>query len=97
MIQKFEFPKMCHHIWFLQIGSQMTKIFCILVSTAGCIWPAYILDCVSIRAVELLAQVLWLMKFLQKKSWCSHLHVISAIDRFSQSLIHWLVDHMGRV
>ena len=27
-----------------------------------------------------LVQVLWLLKFLQKKFWCSHLHVRSAID-----------------
>ena len=78
---------MCHFVGFLQIGSQMTKLFCILVGTTGRTWPAYIFDCVSIKAVELLAQVLWLLKFLQKKSWCSHLHVRSAIDRFSQSLI----------
>ena len=66
----------------------------------GYIWPeifeAYIFGCVSVRAVELLTQVLWILKFLHKKSWWSRLHVRSAIDRFSHSLIHLLVDLMGQ-
>ena len=32
------------------------------------------------------------MKFLQKKRWCSRLHVRSTIDRFSESLTLWLMD-----
>ena len=58
------------------------------------IFKAYIFDCVSVKALELLTQVLWLLKFLQKKSWWSCLQVRSAIDRFSQSLIHLLVNLM---
>ena len=53
---------------------------------------AYIFACVNVRTLELLTQALWLIKFLQKKYRCSHLHVRSTIDRFSQSLIHLLVD-----
>ena len=60
------------------------------------IFEAYIFACVNVRALELLTQVLWLLKFLQKKSWCSHFHMRSAIDRFSQSLIHLLVHLMGQ-
>ena len=60
------------------------------------IFEAYIFGCVSVRALELLTQVLWLLKFLQKKSWWSCLHVRSAIDRFAQSLIHLLVNLMGQ-
>ena len=59
-------------------------------------FKAYIFICVNVRTLELLTLVLWLLKFLQKKSWCSHLHVRSAIDRFSQSLIHLLVNFMGQ-
>ena len=60
------------------------------------IFEAYIVGCVSVRALELLTQVLWLLKFLQKESWRSCLHVRSAIDRFSQSLIHLLVNLVGQ-
>ena len=60
------------------------------------IFEAYIFGWVSVRAVTLLMQVLYLMKFLQKKSWCSCLHVRSAIDQLSESLIYWLVDLMGQ-
>ena len=48
-----------------------------------------------ITALEFLTQVLWVLKFPQKESWQSCLHVRSAIDRFAQSLIHLLVDLMG--
>ena len=51
------------------------------------IFEVYTFGCVSIRALELLIQVLWLLKFPQKKFCCSHLHVRSAIVQFSQSLI----------
>ena len=57
------------------------------------IFEANIFGCVRVRAVELLMQVLWLLK---KKLWCSSLHVRSAIDQFSQSLIHLLVNLMGQ-
>ena len=60
------------------------------------IFKAYSFGCVTVRALELLKQVLWLLKFLQKKSWWSYLHVRSAIDRFAQSLIHLLVDLTGQ-
>ena len=50
--------------------------------------------CVSDRVVELLTQVLWLLKFLEKKSWCSRLHVQSATDLFSQNLVYLLVHLM---
>ena len=60
------------------------------------IFKAYIVGCVSVRALEFLTQVLWLLKFLQKESWLFCLHVRSAIDRFSQSLIHFLVNLMGQ-
>ena len=56
------------------------------------IFKAYIFGCVTVRAVELLTQVFWLRKFLQKKSWCSCLQVRFAIELFSQSLIYLLVD-----
>ena len=59
-------------------------------------FKAYIFGCVSVRALELLTQALWLLEFLQKKSRCSHLHVRSPIDRFSQSLIHLFVDVIGQ-
>ena len=52
--------------------------------------------CVSVSALELLTQVLWLLKFLETKSWCSRLHVRSSLDRFSQRLIHLLVNLMGQ-
>ena len=58
------------------------------------IFEAYIFGFVNVRALELLTQVLWLLKFLQKKSWWSCLHVRSATDQFSQSLIHLLVNLM---
>ena len=54
---------------------------------------AYIFGYVSVRALEL--QVLQLLKFLQE-SWWSCLHVRSTIDRFSQSVIHLLVNLMGQ-
>ena len=57
-------------------------------------FEVHIFSCVNVRAVELLTQVLWLLKFLQKKSWWFHLHVRSAIDQFSQSLFHLLVHLM---
>ena len=60
------------------------------------IFEAYIVGCVSVRALEFLTQVLWVLKFPQKESWRSCLHVRSAIDRFAQSLIHLLVDLMGQ-
>ena len=60
------------------------------------IFEGYIFGCVSVRALELLTQVLWQLKFLQKKSWWSCLHVRSAIDRFAQSLIHLFVNFMGQ-
>ena len=60
------------------------------------ILEAYIFVYVSVRTVELLLQVLWLLKFLQKKTWCSCLHIRSAIDQFSQSLIHLFVHLMGQ-
>ena len=63
---------------------------------AAQIFQAYTFGYVSVRVIELLAQVLWLLKFLQKKCWCSHLHVRSAIGQFSQSLIHLLVDFIGQ-
>ena len=56
------------------------------------IFEAYIVGCVSVRALKFLTQVLWLLNFLQKESWQSCLHVRSAIDRFAQSLIHLLVN-----
>ena len=59
------------------------------------ILEVYVFGCVSVRAIELLMQVLWLLKFLQKKSWCSSLHVKFAIDQFSQSLIYLLVHFVG--
>ena len=59
-------------------------------------FEAYIFVCVNVRILELLTQVLWLLKFLQNKSWCFHLHVRSAIDRFSQSFIYLLVNFMGQ-
>ena len=59
-------------------------------------FEAYIFICVNVSSLELLTQVLWLLKLLQKKSWFFHLHVRSAIDRFSQSLIHLLVNFMGQ-
>ena len=59
-------------------------------------FEAYIFGCVSVRALELLTQVLWLLKFLQKESWWSCLHVRSDIYRFTQSLIHLLVNLMGQ-
>ena len=59
-------------------------------------FEAYIFACVNVKTLKLLMQILWLQKFLQKKSWCSHLYVRSAIDRFSQSLIHLFVDLMGQ-
>ena len=60
------------------------------------IFEAFIFDCVSVRAVELLTQVLWLLKFLQKKFWFSHLYVRSTINRFFPSSIHFLADLMGQ-
>ena len=60
------------------------------------IFEAYIVGCVSVRALELLMQVSWLLKILQKESWQSCLHVRSAIDRFSQCLIHLLVNLVGQ-
>ena len=60
------------------------------------IFEAYIFGCVSVRALELLTQVLRLLKFLQKKSWWPCLHVRSTIDRIAQSLIHLLVNLMGQ-
>ena len=57
-------------------------------------FEAYIFGCVSVRVLGLLMQVLWLLKFLQK-SWWSCLRVKSAIDQFTQSLNHFLVDLMG--
>ena len=72
----------------------------ILVRTMGPyaarIFETYISGCVTVRAVELLKQVLWLLKFLQKKFWCSNLHVRSAIDQFSPRSIHFLVDLVGQ-
>ena len=47
----------------------------------------------SIRAIELLTQVLWLLKFLQK---ISRLHVRFVIDQVSQSLIRLFVHLMGQ-
>ena len=41
-----------------------------------------------------LLQALWLIKLLQNKSWHYRLHVRSAIDRFSESLIYWLLNLM---
>ena len=60
------------------------------------IFEAYILGCITVSAIELLTQVVWLLKFLQKKFWCSDLHVRSAIDRFSPHSIHFLVNLMGQ-
>ena len=60
------------------------------------IFEAYIFGCVGGRALKVLTQVLWLLKFLRKKYWWSCLHVRSAIDRFAQSLIHFLVNLMGQ-
>ena len=57
------------------------------------IFEGYIEGCVSARVLELLMQVLLLLKF---ESWLSCLHVRSAIDRFSQSLIHLLVNLVGQ-
>ena len=57
-------------------------------------FKAYTFGLVSVKALELLTQALWLLELLQKKSWCSHLHVRSPIDRCSQSLIHLLVNLM---
>ena len=59
-------------------------------------FKAYIVGCVSVRVLEFLTQVLWLLKFLQKESWRSCLHVRSAIDRFAQSLIHLRVNLVGQ-
>ena len=39
---------------------------CIFITHMDITFEAYIFGCVSIRAVELLTQVLWLLKFLQK-------------------------------
>ena len=59
------------------------------------IFESYIIGCcISAGDIELLTQVLWLLKFLQKKSWCLRLHVRATIDGFSQSMIHLLVDLM---
>ena len=58
------------------------------------IFEAHIFGYVSISALELLMQPCWILKFLQKKSWCSHLHVRSAIYQFSESLIHLLIHLM---
>ena len=41
-------------------------------------FEAYIFACVYVSAIELLAQVLWLQKVVQKKSRCSYLHVLSS-------------------
>ena len=60
------------------------------------IFEPYFVGCINVRALELLTQVLWLLKFLQKESWQFCLLVRSAIDRFSQSLIHLLVNLMGQ-
>ena len=59
-------------------------------------FEAYIFGYVSVSALELLTQVLWVLNFIQKESWWSFLHVRSAIDRFTQSLIHLLVNVMGQ-
>ena len=61
------------------------------------IFETYVFGCVSVRAVELLTQVLWLLKFLQTKSWCSHLHVRSAITRFSQSFESFVFVSHGTI
>ena len=72
-------------------------LLCIYLSTTGPILPeVHIFACVNVRVLELLTQVLWLLKVLQKKSWWSCLHVRFAIVRFSHSLIHLLVDLMGQ-
>ena len=43
-------------------------------------FKAYTFVCVNVRTLELLTQVLWLLKFLQNKCCCFHLHVRSATD-----------------
>ena len=50
------------------------------------IFKAYIFGCVSVTATELLMQVLCLLKFRQKISYCSTLHV-STIPRLKFDLI----------
>ena len=57
----------------------------------------YMFGCVTVRAVELITQVLWLLKFLQKKFCCCHLYGRFTIGRFSPSLIHFYVDLMGNL
>ena len=60
------------------------------------IFKAYFFGCVSVRALDILTQVVWLLKFLHKKSWWSCLRLRSTIDRFAQSLIQLLVNLMGQ-
>ena len=43
-------------------------------------FEAYTFVYVSVKAMKLLTQILWLLKFLQKISFCSYLHVRSATD-----------------
>ena len=59
-------------------------------------FEAYIFGCIGVRTVELATQVLWLLKFLQRKPWISSLLVRAAIRRLSQSLNHLLVDFKGQ-
>ena len=55
------------------------------------IFEPHIVCCVSVRALELLMHVLWLLKFLQKESWQSmlfaceirHRSIFSKSDSFS--------------
>ena len=51
--------------------------------------------CYSVKAIELLTSSL-ATEVSTEEIWCSHLHVNSIIDRFSASLIHFLVVLMGQ-
>ena len=62
-------------------------LLCILVSARGYnseTFKACIFGCIGVKTVELALQVLWLLKFLQRKLWSSSLLVRAAIRRLSK-------------